>query len=156
MKQVALVAILMGALVGAGVPALAMADRAGAPSLQAGAAIPAGEVNLGTVTVGRRVLADGKPLAAGSYVVRLTAQSAQPSARGASDALERWVEFVQGGRVRGREVVSIVPGSEITGVAKMNPPARGASRVEMLKGNDYLRIWINRGGNHYLIHLPTG
>ena len=26
----------------------------------------------------------------------------------------------------------------------------------MLKGNDYLRVWINKGGNHYLIHLPTG
>ena len=24
----------------------------------------------------------------------------------------------------------------------------------MLKGNDYVRVWINKGGNHYLIHLP--
>jgi hypothetical protein len=27
--------------------------------------------------------------------------------------------------------------------------------VELLKGEDYLRVWINRGGNHYLVHLPV-
>ena len=26
-------------------------------------------------------------------------------------------------------------------------------RAEVLKGDDYLRLWINRGGNHYLIHF---
>jgi hypothetical protein len=24
----------------------------------------------------------------------------------------------------------------------------------MLKGNDYLRVWISRGGVSYLIHMP--
>jgi hypothetical protein len=24
----------------------------------------------------------------------------------------------------------------------------------MLKGNEYLRVWINKGGNNYLIHMP--
>ena len=24
----------------------------------------------------------------------------------------------------------------------------------MLKGDEYLRVWINRGGVNYLIHLP--
>ena len=23
----------------------------------------------------------------------------------------------------------------------------------MLRGNDYIRVWINRGGTHYLVHL---
>jgi hypothetical protein len=145
MKQVACVAVLVGALLAVSAPAFA----------QAGAgAVPTGELNLGTVPIGRKVMADGKPLAAGTYQVRLTAQVAQPIAKGASEGLERWVEFVQGGKVKGREVVSIVSGDEIKSVAKMSPPARGASRVEMLKGNDYLRVWINRGGTHYLIHLP--
>ena len=31
----------------------------------------------------------------------------------------------------------------------------GGVKVELLKGNDYLRIWINRGGTHYFIHLPV-
>ena len=26
----------------------------------------------------------------------------------------------------------------------------------MLKGNEYMRVWFNKGGNHYLIHFPTG
>jgi hypothetical protein len=30
----------------------------------------------------------------------------------------------------------------------------GGARVEMLKGNEYVRVWINRGGVHYLIHMP--
>lgn len=145
MKHAACALILVGTLLVAGAPAWAQAEAG---------AVPAGELNLGTVSIGRRVVADGKPLAAGTYQVRLTAQAAQPAAKGASEGLERWVEFVRGGQVRGREVVTIIPGSEVKAVAKMTPPARGTSRVEMLKGNDYLRIWINRGGNHYLIHLP--
>jgi hypothetical protein len=28
--------------------------------------------------------------------------------------------------------------------------------VQMLRGNDYLRVWFNRGGTHYLVHLTTG
>jgi hypothetical protein len=65
------------------------------------------------------------------------------------------VEFVQGGTVRGREVVSIVPQTEIKMVVKDAPPASGGSKVQMLRGNEYLRVWINRGGNHFLIHLPA-
>jgi hypothetical protein len=26
----------------------------------------------------------------------------------------------------------------------------------MLKGNDYMRVWFNKGGNHYLIYFPVG
>ena len=136
----------------AAVPALESSTPAPVPVLQD---VPAAEAALGTVRIGRRVMADGKSLGPGTYQVRLTAQTAQPAARGASNNLERWVEFVQGGQVRGREVVSIVPGEEIAQVAKTNPPAAGNSRVELLKGNEYLRVWINRSGTHYLIHLPV-
>jgi hypothetical protein len=108
------------------------------------------------VALPRRVMADGKPLAAGSYEVGWTAESAKPDAPGQLPALERWVEFRQNNQVRGREVVTIVPQSEIKDVAKTSPPGRGASRVELLKGDDYLRVWINRDGTHFLIHLPVG
>ena len=117
--------------------------------------MPSGEAALGSVRIGRRVMADGKPLPAGTYQVRLTAQQAQPGAAGADDALERWVEFVQGGQVKGREVVTIVPKDEVKAIAKTNPPAAGSSRVELLRGNEYLRVWINRDGVSYLIHLPV-
>jgi len=110
---------------------------------------------LGSVRIPRAVKADGKPLAAGTYQVRLTADEAKPDATGTSQKLERWVEFVQKGDVKGREVVSIVPQAEQKLVQKDTPPPAGGSKVQMLKGGEYLRVWINKGGNYYLIHLPV-
>lgn len=117
---------------------------------------PTGEIALGLVRVTRAVTADGKPLPAGSYQVKVTTQEARPEAVGTTEPLERWAEFVQRGTVRGREVVTIVPESEIRMVVKDAPPRAGQSKVQTLRGNDYLRVWFNKGGNHYLIHLPTG
>ncbi|PYR02006.1 MAG: hypothetical protein DMF97_05950 [Acidobacteria bacterium] len=117
--------------------------------------VPSGELQLGSVHLGKGVKADGKPLAAGTYQLKLTAQTASPEAKGQTPSSERWVEFVQRGQVKGREVVTIVPQSEIDKVQKDAPPRANASKVEMLKGGDYVRVWINRGGNHYLLHLPT-
>lgn len=123
-------------------------------SAQTGQA-PAGETALGSVRLTRSVMADGKPLKAGTYQVRLTSQAASPTVPG--QTMERWVEFVQGGKVAGREVVSIVPASELKdlmpGPDSGKPPA--GAKVEMLKGNDYLRVWINRAGVNYLIHFPV-
>lgn len=115
---------------------------------------PSGEVQLGNVRLPRGVKADGKPLAAGTYQVRLTPQTAAPEAKGGTASLERWVEFLQGGQVKGREVVSIVPQAEIATVQKGTAPGANSSKVELLVGGDYIRVWINRGGNHYLIHMP--
>ena len=28
--------------------------------------------------------------------------------------------------------------------------------MQMLKDNEYVRVWFNKGGNHYLIYFPTG
>jgi len=130
-----------------------------APKAQPGSApapsVPTGEMQLGSVNLTKGVKADGKPLAAGTYQLRLTAQAATPDAKGQTPSSERWVEFVQRGQVKGREVVTIVPQSEIDKVQKDTPPHANASKVEMLKGGDYVRVWINRGGNHYLLHLPT-
>ena len=140
-----------------GILASVMLVGSAAAQAQTSGEVPTGEVALGAVTLPRAVMADGKPLAKGRYTVRLTAQPAQPPAVGLSPPLERWVEFVQGGQVKGREVVSIVPAAEVKDLQpnpdgpKMNT---GGTRVEMLKGDDYLRVWIARGGVHYLLHLP--
>ena len=158
-------------LVGAVITALSVALSAqrGKPATQAGGhaapkaqpesapapSIPTSEMQLGSVHLTKGVKADGKPLAAGTYQLRLTAQAATPDAKGQTPSSERWVEFVQRGQVKGREVVTIVPQSEIDKVQKDTPPHANASKVEMLKGGDYVRVWINRGGNHYLLHLPT-
>jgi|GEM_PF-1452395 len=112
-----------------------------------------GAMALGSVRIVGGVKADGKELPAGTYQVRLTADEAKPDAKGSSEKLERWVEFVKGGQVVGREVVSIVPATEAKLVQKDTPPASGSAKVETLKGGDYVRVWINRGGNYYLVHL---
>ena len=114
----------------------------------------AAQESLGTVRIGRAVTADGKPLPAGTYQLRMTSQQAMPPAVGQTPQYEMWAEFVQGGKVLGREVASIVPESEIAQVADRGAP-RNSARVELLKGEDYLRVWINRAGNHYLVHLPV-
>jgi hypothetical protein len=118
------------------------------PSAQAGTS-----VNLGAVRIPRAVKGDGQALPAGTYQVRVTETPASPPAPGQTPQYERWAEFMQGGKVVAREVVTIVPASDIKEVAEQTPPPSGGYRTEVLKGNDYLRLWINRGGNHYLIHF---
>jgi hypothetical protein len=125
----------------------AQPNTTGAPNAQAVA------LSLGNVRIPKSLKADGKELPAGTYQVRLTPNEAKPDAKGSSEVLERWVEFTQKGEVKGREVVSIVPNDEIKLVQKDAPPGTNGSKVETLKGGDYVRVWINRGGNHYLIHL---
>ena len=115
-----------------------------------------GAMALGSVHIPKGLKADGKDLPAGTYQVRLTADEAKPDAKGSTEKLERWVEFLQGGKVVGREVVSIVPAAEAKLVQKDTPPPSGGSKVEGLKGGDYTRVWINRGGNYYLVHLTKG
>src|SRR6478735_2253078 len=137
-NQYVAVGILAGSLLAAPAFAQHTAPNQQPPTATAPAA-PTGALPLGTVHLTKAVTADGKP-----------------DAVGASKNVERWVEFVQGGTVKGREVVSIVPEAEVKTVVKDTPPAAGASKVQVLKGNEYVRVWINKAGNHYLIHLPTG
>ena len=107
-KQWVLVCVLAGALLGSEAAAQHKAPNQ-QPSTAEAPASPAGDMTLGTVRLPRGVTADGKPLAAGTYQVKLTAQQAAPEAVGTTEALERWVELTQGKEVKGREVVSIVP-----------------------------------------------
>ena len=150
-------AVLIAACVAIGfataMPSVGLAGQQTAPG---SVDVPTGPVDLGSVDLPRRVMADGQALAAGSYDVRVTADSANPDAPGQLPVLERWAEFRQNDEVRGREVVSIVPQSEIQSVAKSAPPVSGAARVEMLKENEYLRVWVNQSNTHYFIHLVAG
>ena len=150
---------VIGFVIAGAAPAAVMAQATQPlqqPNSEAAAMVPAGELALGSVRVPKGVKADGKELPAGTYKVRLTPEEAKGKATGATAAYERYVEFVQGTEVKGREVVSIVPNADISKVAKGKGPAPGASRVEKLRGDDYVRVWINRGGNHYLIHWVAG
>jgi hypothetical protein len=131
--------VLVGALVGA---------------LAAGTAYAQGaNTSLGTVTLAKKVMADGKPLPAGTYQVRLTNDAPKPGVGQAPDA-EKYVEFVRGGKVVGREVATVVTADDIGKIAKGKKPARNGASVELLKGGDYYRVWINRGGTNYIINMP--
>lgn len=130
-------------------------------SLLAGAVaavwVPAGlsaqaATSLGTVQLSRSVMADGKPLAAGSYSLRVSTDTVSAVVGQGSDNA-RWVEFVQDGQVRGRELASVIPAAEVAQVVKGTAPASGSAKVELLRGGEYIRIWANRAGSHYLIHL---
>ena len=154
MRQVT-VGALVTLFVSAGI-AVPTVGSVAAQQLPANVSVPSGSETLGTVSLPRRVMANGQTLSAGDYEVRLTAESASPATVGALTVLERWVEFRQGDDVKGREVVTIVPNDEISDVAKSAAPGAGASRVEMLRENEYMRVWINQSGTHYLIHLPVG
>jgi hypothetical protein len=121
------------------------------PSLNSQSAAEASTI--GTVRLTQAVLVDGKPVAAATYQVRLT--SDQPTvAVGESLGAERWVEFVKDGKVAGREVATVIPASDIGTIAKGPQPKANASRVDLLKGGDYVRVWINRAGTNYLINMP--
>jgi hypothetical protein len=115
--------------------------------------VPTGELALGTVTIRHNTTANGEALPAGTYTVRLTPATAVPDVVGQTEVYSRWVEFSRGGTVRGKEVVSIVPAAEIAGVANDPAPGRNRSKVEMLRNNEFVRVWINREGNHFLVHL---
>jgi hypothetical protein len=110
--------------------------------------------SLGSVTISKKVMADGKPLPMGTYQLRLTNDMPKPGVGQSPDA-ERYVEFLQGGKVVVREVATVVSNADIGTIAKGQKIAPGGTRVETLKGNDFVRIWINRAGTNYLIHLPA-
>jgi hypothetical protein len=110
---------------------------------------------IGAVRLQRPVLADGKPLPAGTYQVRLGA-SASPVAGGQSPGAERWVEFVRGGTAVGREVATVIPAGDIKAIAKGRQPGAGRTQVDVLKNDEFVRIWMRHGDQHYIIHLPPG
>ncbi len=124
------------------------------PAAPLSAQTPA-KATLGAVTLNRKVMADGKPLSAGTYQVRLTGEHAKPGVGQSPDA-ETYVEFLKGGQVVAKEVATVVTSADIAAVAKWRKPMANGVRVETLKGNDYVRVWIAKAGTHYLINLPTG
>ena len=122
-------------------------------ALASNAALAQSGTSLGTVHIARKMMADGKPLAAGTYQVRLTTDEPKPAV-GQAPGAERYVEFVKGGQVVGREVATVISAEDIKKIVKGKGPQAGGSTVEMLKGGDFWRVWINHSGMNYLINMP--
>jgi len=109
---------------------------------------------IGTVKIGS-VVADGKPLPAGTYALRV---SDEMPAKVLGQTLDesRWVEFTQGGQVKGRELATVLTKDALKDLTRKGAgPAAGTAKVQALKGGDYVRVWVNSGGTNYLIHLGT-
>lgn len=118
-----------------------------------GARAQAGAGALGTVRLPRAVLANGQPLPAGTYSVRLTAEPVT-AVVGQTTSESRWVEFVQNDQVRGRDMATVLGAAEVKEIGG-GAPAAGRTKVELLRGGDYVRVWIKDKGTHYLVHLPV-
>ncbi|MDE3154058.1 MAG: hypothetical protein KGN76_03105 [Acidobacteriota bacterium] len=152
MKRAFLVGILVGAVAAAGTAFAGTSKPTTSMKHAARAAQASGLERLATVRIAHAVTANGEPLAAGTYVLTLDGEG--PAVEGET-SVERWVEFHQRGQVKGKELASVIPDDKIGQIAKdPNKPKPGHARVEVLKGGEYLRIWVNKGGNNYLVHLP--
>ncbi len=113
---------------------------------------------LATVRIGHEVLLNGKSVPPGTYQIRLTDEVATPAV-GQSPRAEQWVEFLKGGQVVGRELASVIGAEEPRAVTPRPKGTTGtmktdSARVEVLKGDEYVRVWITRNGEHYVINAP--
>ncbi len=109
--------------------------------------------SLGAVTIGKNVMADGKALAKGTYTLRVSDEMPTPVVGQSADEA-RWIEFVQGGTVKGREIATVLSKEALKAMTREDKsPAPSGAKVEMLKGDDYMRVWVNHAGLQYLIHL---
>jgi hypothetical protein len=108
---------------------------------------------LATVRIPQAVTANGQPLPAGTYGVRVSAEKVAPVVGQGPDSA-RWVEFVQGGQVRGKELAAVVAPADVKAVAKRTPPAEGRGLVTAI-GSEFVRVWVNHGGSQYLVHLTV-
>ena len=109
---------------------------------------------LATVRITTAVLANGAPLSPGTYDVRLTQERPTPSP-GQSREARQWVEFVANGKVVAREVAEVLTDDNLPAVGASSVPVPNGTRVEMLKGDEFLRVSVKRDRERYLIYLPV-
>jgi hypothetical protein len=107
-----------------------------------------------TVRIPVAVLANGKPLPAGTYEVRVTNERAAALAGQSPDA-RRWVEFVAGGTVAGREAAEVLRDDDRPAIGASSEPAKDGTRVALLKGGEFLRVTLHDGAVEYLVYLPV-
>ena len=110
--------------------------------------------SIGSVRIPRAVRANGQALAAGTYTLRLSAESVTPVV-GQPPEAARWVEFVQDNQVRGRELAVVVTAAAARQPGGPTLPGGAGPSVQTLRGGDYLRVWVQQAGTHYLIYLSA-
>jgi hypothetical protein len=108
---------------------------------------------LAIVRIAHPVMADGKPLAEGTYQLVLT-EDRPISLAGQSPDAQRRVAFVADGKVVARETAEVLRDSDLPSLGASARPTRDGVRVEVLQGGEFLRISVKREGERYLVHLP--
>ena len=98
------------------------------------------------------VLADRKPLPAGLYSLRLTGE--QPSQPSQPPGAQEIVEILAGGNVVARETAEVLRDEDLPAVGASSQSVQSGTRVEMLKGGEFLRISMKRDGARDLVYLP--
>jgi hypothetical protein len=109
---------------------------------------------LATVRIPTAVMVNGTPLPAGTYVIRRTQERPTAPAGQSSDA-QRWVEFVADGKVVAREIAEVLRDDDLPQVGASSRPVVSGTRVDMLKGGEFLRISVKRDRERYLVYLPA-
>jgi hypothetical protein len=109
---------------------------------------------LGTARITQPVMAGETMLQPGTYEIRLTGEHMAPLPGQSEDAVQQ-IEFIANGTVAARYAAEVMTAGDVpVGTSGLSDtPAR--ARVEMLKGDDFLRVSMTRGGERYLIHLPV-
>lgn len=111
---------------------------------------------IGTVHIPRAAVANGANVPTGTYQLRISDEMPTVPAGQSPDA-ERWVEFVQNGKVVAKEMASLVTDADMKAtVADRGMPKPGTTWLQTLKGGDYYRVWVNKNGMNYLINLAIG
>jgi hypothetical protein len=125
----------------------------GSFQVQSNRTINAADNILTTVRIPTAVKAGGTPLPAATYDLRLTGE--HPASGGAQRESQEWVEFISNGKVVARELAEILYDDDLPAVGASSQKARPGTRVEMLKGGDFLRVSVKRDNERYLIYLPV-
>jgi hypothetical protein len=131
---------------------LLFAMSAGSPNPQSSAGTTAGASVLATVQISTPVLAGGTWLA-GRYEVRLAGEHPTPRV-GQPRTAQESMEFVVNGKVVARDVAEILYDDDLPSIGASSQRAKTGTRVELLKGGEFLRISVKRERERYLIYLP--
>ena len=111
---------------------------------------------LGTVRITQAVTAGGTTLQPGTYELRLTGEHMTPLPGQSAEAVQQ-VEFIANGTVAAKYAAEVMTAGDVpvgtSGVTSGATTTR--ARFDMLKGGDFARVSVSRGGEKYLIHLPV-
>ncbi len=108
---------------------------------------------LTTVRIPAAVKAGGTPLPPATYELRLTGE--HPPSQGERRESQEWVAFISNGKVVARELAEIMYDDDLPAIGASSQKAQTGTRVEMLKGGDFLRVSVKRNNDRYLIYLPV-